>query len=106
MRVYCGRTADHCPTDHTNRRDVRGLSEIDLEQRRKGDVLGASQSGKHSRQSLLPLLRNRKLIGDARVKASSLVADDLDLARHPPGRPGHVDQGDSPHPDGKPLPHV
>jgi ATP-dependent DNA helicase RecG len=59
------------------------LSEIDLEQRREGDVLGASQSGKHSHLRLLSLLRDAKLIGDARAEASSLVADDPDLARHP-----------------------
>jgi ATP-dependent DNA helicase RecG len=59
------------------------LSEIDLEQRREGDVLGASQSGKHSHLRLLSLLRDAKLIGDARAEASSLVADDPELVRHP-----------------------
>ena len=59
------------------------LSEIDLEQRREGDVLGASQSGRHSHLRLLSLLRDAKLITDARVEASALVADDPDLVRHP-----------------------
>jgi ATP-dependent DNA helicase RecG len=59
------------------------LSEIDLEQRREGDVLGASQSGKHSHLRLLSLLRDAKLITDARAEAIDLVADDPDLARHP-----------------------
>ena len=59
------------------------LSEIDLEQRREGDVLGASQSGKHSHLRLLSLLRDAKLIGDARAEALSLVGDDPDLAKHP-----------------------
>jgi ATP-dependent DNA helicase RecG len=59
------------------------LSEIDLEQRREGDVLGASQSGKHSHLRLLSLLRDAKLITDARAEASALVADDPDLSRHP-----------------------
>ena len=59
------------------------LSEIDLEQRREGDVLGASQSGKHSHLRLLSLLRDAKLITDARAEATSLVADDPDLRRHP-----------------------
>ena len=59
------------------------LSEIDLEQRREGDVLGASQSGKHSHLRLLSLLRDAKLIGEARAEASSLVADDPELAKHP-----------------------
>jgi len=59
------------------------LSEIDLEQRREGDVLGASQSGKHSHLRLLSLLRDAKLIGEARAEASELVADDPELAKHP-----------------------
>jgi ATP-dependent DNA helicase RecG len=59
------------------------LSEIDLEQRREGDVLGASQSGKHSHLRLLSLLRDAKLITDARAEALALVQDDPDLSRHP-----------------------
>jgi ATP-dependent DNA helicase RecG len=59
------------------------LSEIDLEQRREGDVLGASQSGKHSHLRLLSLLRDAKLITDARAEAAELVADDPELSRHP-----------------------
>jgi ATP-dependent DNA helicase RecG len=59
------------------------LSEIDLEQRREGDVLGASQSGRHSHLRLLSLLRDAKLITDARAEASSLIADDTDLSKHP-----------------------
>jgi ATP-dependent DNA helicase RecG len=59
------------------------LSEIDLEQRREGDVLGASQSGKHSHLRLLSLLRDAKLITEARAEAADLVAADPDLSRHP-----------------------
>ncbi|WP_328461598.1 ATP-dependent DNA helicase RecG [Actinoplanes sp. NBC_00393] len=59
------------------------LSEIDLEQRREGDVLGASQSGKHSHLRLLSLLRDEKLIKEARAEASELIGDDPDLSRHP-----------------------
>ncbi|HEY7273719.1 MAG TPA: ATP-dependent DNA helicase RecG [Actinoplanes sp.] len=59
------------------------LSEIDLEQRREGDVLGASQSGKHSHLRLLSLLRDAKLITEARAEALELVADDPTLSRHP-----------------------
>ncbi|MBG0562027.1 ATP-dependent DNA helicase RecG [Actinoplanes aureus] len=59
------------------------LSEIDLEQRREGDVLGASQSGKHSHLRLLSLLRDEKLIKEARTEASELIGDDPDLSRHP-----------------------
>ncbi|WP_433791827.1 ATP-dependent DNA helicase RecG [Actinoplanes sp. CA-252034] len=59
------------------------LSEIDLEQRREGDVLGASQSGKHSHLRLLSLLRDEKLIKEARTEATALIGDDPDLTRHP-----------------------
>ena len=59
------------------------LSEIDLEQRREGDVLGASQSGKHSHLRLLSLLRDEKLIKEARAEADALVGDDPSLSRYP-----------------------
>jgi ATP-dependent DNA helicase RecG len=59
------------------------LSEIDLEQRREGDVLGASQSGKHSHLRLLSLLRDAKLITDARAEAIEIIGDDPTLTRHP-----------------------
>jgi ATP-dependent DNA helicase RecG len=59
------------------------LSEIDLEQRREGDVLGASQSGKHSHLRLLSLLRDAKLITDARAEAAELIGDDPDLTKYP-----------------------
>jgi ATP-dependent DNA helicase RecG len=59
------------------------LSEIDLEQRREGDVLGASQSGEQSHLRLLSLLRDAKLITEARAEALDLIADDPTLNRHP-----------------------
>ncbi|HEX8630863.1 MAG TPA: ATP-dependent DNA helicase RecG, partial [Catenuloplanes sp.] len=59
------------------------LAELDLEQRREGDVLGATQSGRRSHLRLLSLLRDSKLIGEARAEALELVADDPELARHP-----------------------
>ncbi|GAB1693990.1 ATP-dependent DNA helicase RecG [Krasilnikovia sp. M28-CT-15] len=59
------------------------LAELDLEQRREGDVLGASQSGRHSHLRLLSLLRDAKLITEARAEAAELVGDDPDLSRHP-----------------------
>jgi ATP-dependent DNA helicase RecG len=59
------------------------LSELDLEQRREGDVLGASQSGRHSHLRLLSLLHDAKLITDARTEAAELIAGDPDLAGHP-----------------------
>jgi ATP-dependent DNA helicase RecG len=59
------------------------LAELDLEQRREGDVLGATQSGRRSHLRLLSLLRDRELIGDARAAAIELVQEDPELARHP-----------------------
>jgi ATP-dependent DNA helicase RecG len=59
------------------------LAELDLEQRREGDVLGAAQSGRRSHLRLLSLLRDRDLIGDARAEAIALVQDDPELVHHP-----------------------
>jgi ATP-dependent DNA helicase RecG len=59
------------------------LAELDLEQRREGDVLGATQSGRRSHLRLLSLLRDADLIGDARIEAIELVSADPDLTRHP-----------------------
>ncbi|GAA0801239.1 ATP-dependent DNA helicase RecG [Spirilliplanes yamanashiensis] len=59
------------------------LAELDLEQRREGDVLGASQSGRRSHLRLLSLLRDAKLIGEARAAADDLIADDPALTKHP-----------------------
>jgi len=59
------------------------LSRIDLESRREGDVLGASQSGRRSSLRLLSVLRDEDVIVDAREEASALVADDPTLERHP-----------------------
>ncbi|HEX2418182.1 MAG TPA: ATP-dependent DNA helicase RecG, partial [Micromonosporaceae bacterium] len=59
------------------------LAELDLEQRREGDVLGASQSGRRSHLKLLSLLRDAELIREARVEAIDVVTADPDLARHP-----------------------
>jgi ATP-dependent DNA helicase RecG len=59
------------------------LSRLDLEQRREGDVLGAAQAGRRSSLRILAVLRDEKLIRQARAEATSLVDDDPDLARHP-----------------------
>ncbi|MEV4411776.1 ATP-dependent DNA helicase RecG [Catellatospora sp. NPDC049609] len=59
------------------------LAELDLEQRREGDVLGAAQSGRRSHLRLLSLLRDRDLIGEARAEAESLLDADPDLSAHP-----------------------
>ncbi len=63
--------------------DGFALSRVDLEQRREGDVLGASQSGVRSSLKLLQLLRDEDVIRAAREEAVALVADDPDLSRHP-----------------------
>jgi ATP-dependent DNA helicase RecG len=59
------------------------LSRLDLEQRREGDVLGAAQHGRRSSLKLLTLLRDEKLIGEARAEAAALVEADPELDRHP-----------------------
>jgi len=59
------------------------LSRIDLEQRREGDVLGASQSGTQSHLRLLRVLRDESLIELAREDAEQLIAKDNDLTNYP-----------------------
>jgi len=63
--------------------DGFALSQVDLEQRREGDVLGAQQSGRRSSLRMLQLLRDVDVIVAARAAAGGLVAADPDLARHP-----------------------
>ncbi len=59
------------------------LAEIDLEQRREGDVLGAAQAGRKKSLKLLSVLRDRDLIVTARKEATDLVDGDPELAGHP-----------------------
>ena len=59
------------------------LSRVDLEQRREGDVLGASQSGRRSSLRLLHVLRHEDVIAEAREVAVALVGVDPELADHP-----------------------
>ena len=59
------------------------LSRIDLEQRREGDVLGASQSGTHSHLRLLRVLRDEELIESARADAEGIIAASPDLSGYP-----------------------
>ena len=59
------------------------LSRIDLEQRREGDVLGASQSGNRSHLRLLRVLRDEKLIEEAREVAGEILESDGGLERYP-----------------------
>ncbi len=59
------------------------LAKLDLRQRREGDVLGATQSGRQSGLRLLELLRDETLILDAREAATALVEADPDLGAYP-----------------------
>ena len=56
-------------------RDGFALAEVDLEQRREGDVLGSSQSGRRSSLRLLRVLDDGDLIAHARDLAARCVAD-------------------------------
>ncbi len=56
-------------------RDGFALAEVDLEQRREGDVLGSSQSGRRSSLRLLRVLDDADLIDQARTIAAGCVAD-------------------------------
>jgi ATP-dependent DNA helicase RecG len=65
-----------------NNTDGFALSEIDLELRREGDVLGATQSGGRSSLKLLRVIGDAKMIQAARVEAENLLADDPTLEKH------------------------
>jgi ATP-dependent DNA helicase RecG len=55
------------------------LSRIDLEQRREGDVLGTSQSGRKSGLRMLQVLRDEEVIAEARDIARQLLKTDSEL---------------------------
>lgn len=57
-------------------RDGFELAELDLVQRREGNVLGASQAGTRSTLQLLRVLDDADIIDRARVAAAELVASD------------------------------
>jgi ATP-dependent DNA helicase RecG len=59
------------------------LSRLDLEQRREGDVLGASQSGRRSSLRMLAVLRDEDVIENARTEATALVERDPQLSAVP-----------------------
>jgi ATP-dependent DNA helicase RecG len=59
------------------------LSRVDLQQRREGDVLGASQSGRRSSLRLLNVLEHEDVIVHAREIASRVVDADPTLSHHP-----------------------
>jgi ATP-dependent DNA helicase RecG len=60
-------------------RDGFVLADVDLEQRREGDVLGASQSGSRSSLRLLRVLTDADVIAEARSVAERCVRDDPEL---------------------------
>ncbi|HEX8581451.1 MAG TPA: helicase-related protein, partial [Acidimicrobiales bacterium] len=59
------------------------LARVDLETRREGDVLGATQSGRRSTLRLLSLLEDEELIAAARAEATALLSAERGLADHP-----------------------
>ena len=59
------------------------LSRVDLDQRREGDVLGASQSGRRSSLESLRVLRDEETILRAREAAETLLNNDADLGQTP-----------------------
>lgn len=64
-------------------RDGFALARLDLDQRREGDVLGVRQSGGQSSLKLLKVLRDEKVIEDARTQAQAVIREDPRLRHHP-----------------------
>jgi ATP-dependent DNA helicase RecG len=64
-------------------RDGFELAKLDLEQRREGDVLGARQSGGQSSLKLLRVLRDEKVIEDARKEAKAIITEDPRVRLYP-----------------------
>lgn len=58
------------------------LSEIDLELRREGDVLGSNQSGGRNSLKLLRVIRDAELIQEAREQAEQVLGSDPTLEKH------------------------
>ena len=63
--------------------DGFALSQLDLELRREGDVLGTAQSGQRSSLRLLRVVDDADLIEQARDVAAAIVESDPALERHP-----------------------
>ena len=59
------------------------LSQLDLQARREGDVLGTSQSGRRSSLRMLEVVKDADVIADARAAATALVETDPELTDHP-----------------------
>ena len=62
--------------------DGFALAELDLLNRREGDVLGTDQSGLHRTLRLLNLIDDLELVERAYRDAGSIVADNIEFARH------------------------
>jgi ATP-dependent DNA helicase RecG len=58
------------------------LSEIDLELRREGDVMGATQSGGKSSLKLLRVVKDSALIQSVREEAVALLEGDPTFEQH------------------------
>lgn len=58
------------------------LAELDLQQRKEGDVLGRDQSGSRSGLKLLSVLHDEDILVRAKETAESLIAKDPQLAEH------------------------
>jgi len=63
--------------------DGFALAQIDLELRREGDVLGATQSGGRSSLKLLRVATDGDLISAARAAAAGVLEGDATLSGHP-----------------------
>lgn len=61
--------------------DGFALSELDLQVRQEGDILGTSQSGSDTKLLYLSLLTDQKIIERALVDAAELVQRDPEMAR-------------------------
>ncbi|GAB3050359.1 ATP-dependent DNA helicase RecG [Sediminivirga luteola] len=59
------------------------LSELDVRQRREGDVLGRDQSGRRSGLKLLSVIDDHRVLARAREEAVAIVAEDPGLEAHP-----------------------
>jgi ATP-dependent DNA helicase RecG len=59
------------------------LSQLDLEARREGDVLGTSQSGRRSSLRMLQVVSDADVIAEARDAATAVVAEDPELTGQP-----------------------
>lgn len=59
------------------------LAESDLQDRREGDILGASQSGSRSTLKVLRVIKDSKLIARARDAAEQIIGSDQGLTAYP-----------------------